>query len=89
MAGNPSSWEYGAEVLGALEDPEAVPLLVPMLKRGSWRTQASASKAVTQIAKDNKLGSKELSDTLVRVAQSEVLQVQDAANQALRTLAKE
>ena len=85
----PASWQYGARVLGTLEAPEAVPLLIPMLQKGDWRTQESASKAVTQIAKDNKLGSKELSDTLVRVAQSEVLQVQDAANQALRALAKE
>ena len=47
------------------------------------------AKSVTDYAKDNKLGSKELSDTLVRVAQSDVLQVQDAANRALRAIAKE
>ncbi len=89
LAGNPASWEYGARVLGALEDAEAVPLLVPMLQKGDWRTQVSASEAVAQIAKDNKLGSKELSDTLVRVAQSEVIQVQETANKALRAIAKE
>ena len=88
LAGNPSSWQYGARVLGSLEDPEAVPLLIPMLQKGDWRTQESSSKAVAQIAKNHKLGSQELSDTLVKVAQSEIVQVQDAANQALRAIAK-
>ena len=87
VAATPAAWQYGAKVLGALEDPQAVPLLIPMLKRGDWRTQQSASQAVTSIGKQHKLGSKELSDTLVKVAQSEVIQVQDAANQALRVLA--
>ena len=88
LASTPSSWEYGAHVLGALADPEAVPLLLPMLQKGDWRTQQNASLAVAEIAKQHKLGSKELSDTLVRVAQSDVVQVQDAADQALRALAK-
>ena len=89
VGGNPGSWQYGARVLGALEDAEAVPLLGPMLQKGDWRTKVSASYAVAQIAKDNKLGSKQLSDTLVRTAQSEIIQVQESANKALRAIAKE
>lgn len=89
LADNPGSWEYGAKVTGALQNAEAVPLLVTMLQKGNWRTQANASDAVARIAPHNKLGSKELSDTLVKVAQSEIVQVQDAANRALRALAKE
>lgn len=83
------AWEYGSKVLGALKDAEAVPLLITVLRGGDWRTQSNASTAVAQIAEDNKIADKELSDTLIKVAQSEVLQVQDAANQALRVLAKD
>lgn len=88
LAATPAAWQYGARVLGALADPDAVPLLIPMLQNGDWRTQESAAIAVAQIAKEHKLSRKELSDTLVKVAQSDVRQVQDAANEALRILAK-
>lgn len=86
LARNPQAWQYGAKVLGALNDPDAVPLLTTILQRGDWRSQASAADATAAIAKNHALGSKELSDTLVKVAQSEVLQVQDAANGALRAI---
>jgi HEAT repeat protein len=89
VASTRGAWEYGSRVLGALESPEAIPLLIRVLKDGDWHTQVSASNAVAQIATANKIANKELSDTLIQVAQSDVLQVQDAANQALRVLAKE
>jgi HEAT repeat protein len=89
VAATRGSWEYGAKVLGALEAPEAIPLLIRILNDGNWHAQVTASEAVAQIAAANKVADKELSDALIRTAQSDVLQVQDAANQALRVLAKE
>lgn len=86
LSENPNAWEYGAKVLGALNDPEAAPLLLQILRKGSWRAQANAADATSVIAKDHNLGSKEISDALVKAAQSEVLQVQDAANNALRVI---
>ena len=89
VAATRGAWEYGSKVLGALESPDAIPLLIRVLKDGDWHTQVTASNAVEQIASANKIANKELSDTLIKVAQSDILQVQDAANQALRVLAKE
>lgn len=60
-----------------------------MLQEGDWRAQVTVSSTVQQIATAHKIANKEPSDALIQVAQSDVLQVQDAANQALRVLAKE
>ena len=83
---NTKAWEYGAHVLGALEDRKAAPLLTTILTKGEWHAQAAAAKAVAQIADKNKLSDQALSDALIQAAQSDVLQVQDAANNALRVL---
>jgi HEAT repeat protein len=89
VASTRGAWEFGSKVLGALESPDAIPLLIRVLKEGDWHAQVTASNAVQQIATANKIANKELSDALIQVAQSDILQVQDAANQALRVLAKE
>ena len=82
------SWQYGARVLGALKNPAAVPLLTAILTDGDWRSQQNAALAVAQIADQNKLEDDTLNQALVKAAQSDVVQVQDAANQALRAVTK-
>ena len=82
------SWQYGARVLGALKNPAAVPLLTTILTDGDWRSQQNAALAVAQIADEKKLEDDALNQALVRAAQSDVIQVQDAANQALRAVTK-
>jgi HEAT repeat protein len=82
------SWQYGARVLGALENPKAVPLLTTILTEGDWRSQQAAALAVAQIADEKKVEDDALNKALVEAAQSEVIQVQDAANQALRAVSK-
>lgn len=87
VTASPQAWEYGAVVLGALQDQAGVPLLVTILKQGNWRAQANAAAAAAEIASaDNQLKNQELTDALIKAAQSDVLQVQDAANKALREL---
>ena len=81
MVEQEKAWEGGAKVLGTLQKKEAVPLLIPPLKRGNWRVQASAATAVSEIAAVHKLNDQELNEALIRAAQSEILQVQQAANQ--------
>ena len=82
------AWQYGARVLGALKNPAAVPLLTTILTDGDWRSKQNAALAVTQIADEKKLEDDALNQALVRAAQSDVVQVQDAANQALRAVTK-
>jgi len=89
VAEDKRAWEYGAKVLGATKNGAATDLLLPILKQGNWRAQANAASAVSQIAAANKLETKELSETLIKVAQSDVAQVREAANKALRAIAKE
>ncbi len=88
LAADKQSWEYGPQVIGTLGDPKGIPLLIPILQQGNWRAQTNAALAVAKIGAHEKLENKELSETLIKVAQSEVLQVQDAANKALRYLVK-
>jgi len=83
------TWESGAPVLGALGDPKAVPMLTKILKSNSWRAKVAAANAVSVIADTHQINDKPLADSLISAAQSETLQVQDAANQALRVLNKE
>ncbi len=89
LAGNPRAWEYGAPVLGALEQAKAIRQLTTILERGDWRAQASAAEAVARIAAVHKISDKALSDALIGAAQSKVLQTQDSANKALRALNRE
>ena len=85
-----NAWEYGAIVLGALRKDSGVEPLTQILGSTNWRAKANAAKAVSSIANAlrTKIESKPLSDALILAAQSEVLQVQEAANQALRDIAK-
>jgi HEAT repeat protein len=82
------SWQYGARVLGALQNPKAVPLLTTILSKGDWRSQESAARAVKEIAAVAAIEDDALNQALIGAAQSEVVQVQDAANLALRAVAK-
>jgi HEAT repeat protein len=82
------SWQYGARVLGALKNPAAVPLLTLILSEGDWRSQQAAALAVAKIADEKKVEDDALNKALVEAAQSEVIQVQDAANKALRAVSK-
>jgi hypothetical protein len=83
------AWEAGAPVLGALGDVKAVPVLTKILQRGGWRAKTAAASAVALIAEQHEINDKPLSDSLISAAQSDILQLQDAANQALRVLNKE
>lgn len=85
-----ASWEYGARVLGALQDAKALPQLTLILQSANWRAQANASLAVAEIAAAQKapINDKGLTDALIKVSQSEVVQAQDAANKALRELTR-
>jgi HEAT repeat protein len=89
MEENDGTWEFGAPVLGALGDVKAVPVLTKILERGEWRAKLTAANAVARIAEDQKINDKPLADGLIAAAQSEIIQLQDAANQALRVLNKE
>lgn len=82
------SWQYGARVLGAFRNPDAIPLLTTILSHGDWRSQQNAALAVAKIADDRKVEDDALNKALVEAAQSDVVQVQDAANQALRAVSK-
>jgi len=86
LEANDRAWEFGAPVLGALKDRRAVPLLTTILQKGDWRAQAAAAAAAAQVASAHPINDKPLSDALIRAGQSEILQVQDAANKALRAL---
>lgn len=89
LAEDERSWEYGPRVLGALKDPKAIPLLIRVLQKGNWRAQTNAALAVDEIGADEKLENKRLSEALIKASQSEVIQVQNAANKALRRLVRE
>lgn len=82
------SWEYGVRVLGALQNPAHVALLTRILERGNWRAQENGAKAAAAIADGNKVEDKALNDVLIRNAQSTIVQVQEASNDALRALAR-
>lgn len=82
------SWQYGSRVLGSLQNPEAVPLLTTILSQGDWRSQQNAALAVAKIADEKKVEDDALNKALVEAAQSDVVQVQDAANKALRAVSK-
>lgn len=85
-----AAWEYGAPVLGALADAKALPQLTQILGSANWRAQANAALAVAEIAAAQKapIDNKPLTEALIKVSQSEVVQCQDAANKALRELAR-
>ncbi len=85
---NPNAWELGAPVLGALKDTRAVPQLTTILGKGNWHAQVTAANAVTEIAGANKVNDKPLSEALIKAGQSEVTQVQEASDRALRALTK-
>ena len=82
------SWEQGVRVLGALQNSANVELLTRILGRGNWRAQENGARATIQLVNANKLENKALNDVLIRNAQSTILQVQEASNDALRALAK-
>ena len=84
---NSRSWEYGAPVLGALMDRQAIPFLVMILTKGEWRAQANAASSVSAIAGATRVKDKALRDALIKCSQSNTLQVYNAANKALRILA--
>jgi HEAT repeat protein len=86
MEKNERAWECGAPVLGALKQAKAVPVLTTVLQRGDWRAKAAAAKAAEQIAAAEKITDKPLSDALIQAAQSDVVQVHEAANKALRVI---
>jgi HEAT repeat protein len=88
LASNRGAWEFGAPVLGALNDPKAVPQLTTILQRGTWLAQVAAANAVAHIAADSKINVKTLSDALIKAGQSDVRQVQQACDDALRALTK-
>ena len=44
--------------------------------------------SVAAIAKEHKLENEDLNDALIRAAQSDILQLQEAANGALRAISK-
>ena len=75
-------------MLGTFENPEAIPLLTTILSQGDWRSQHNAALAVARIADEKKVEDDALNKVLVEAAQSEVIQVQDAANKALRAVSK-
>ena len=52
---NSASWEHGAPVLGALNDPKAVPNLTKMLASEHWLTQEAAARAVAALAMDHEI----------------------------------
>lgn len=83
-----ASWEYGSRVLGTLQNADAIPVLTTILGKGTWRAQQNAAQAVKQIADVNEVNNEPLNQALIGAAQSEVLQVQDAANEALRAISK-
>ncbi|MDA1017268.1 MAG: HEAT repeat domain-containing protein, partial [Planctomycetota bacterium] len=83
-----AAWEYGAKVLGSINDKKAIPLLSPILQSGNWRAQVNAANAVATIAGEVKVEDPDLNAALVRASQSEVVQVQDAVDRALRAVAK-
>lgn len=85
---NPRAWEFGAPVLGALGDTKALPQLTKMLQGGDWRTQVAAANAAAKLAMGNKINDEALSKALIQAGQSEVLQVQEATDRALRALTK-
>lgn len=82
------SWEYGARVLGALRSPETVPTITRMLTHGNWRVKENAAKAVQVLAASQKVEDEGLNNALIRTAQSDIRQVLEASNEALRLLAK-
>ena len=88
LENNPAAWEYGAPVLGSLRDAQALPQLTIILQRGNWLAQVAAANAIVQIAEENKISDKPLSTALIQAGQSEVLQVQQACDRALRALTK-
>ena len=71
-----------------MKDPKAVPQLTTILQRGTWLAQVAAANAVSQIAADSKISVKALSDALIKAGQSDVRQVQEACDKALRALTK-
>jgi HEAT repeat protein len=83
---NPSCWEYSAQVLGVMPPDASVPLLITMLTDGEWRTKENAARAVRQLAGHNTIRNKALNDALIKNTQSNIRQVQESANDALRLL---
>ncbi|MDA0840683.1 MAG: HEAT repeat domain-containing protein [Planctomycetota bacterium] len=82
------AWEYGTIVLGSLADASSIELLTRILKDGNWRAKANAANAVSAIATKTSVKDKALSEALIGCAQSDVHQVRDAANTALRLVSK-
>lgn len=89
MAATKDAWEYGAKVLGTLADQKAIPLLTPILSSRNWRAQVNAANAVSAIAANAELEDADLNGALVKASQSEIVQVQDAVDRAIRAVAKE
>jgi HEAT repeat protein len=83
---NPSCWEYRAQVLGVMPPDSAVPLLITMLTDGEWRTKENAARAVRELAGHNSIRNEALNDVLIKNTQSNIRQVQESANDALRLL---
>jgi hypothetical protein len=85
-----AAWEYGARVFGHLKTRAAVPRLVEMIEaadagKDHWRTLVNACRALGQIGVKN---DKAIA-ALEVCSRNEVLQVQDAADRALRILGTE
>jgi HEAT repeat protein len=83
---NKNCWEYGAQVLGVLSPDSSLALLTSMLKEGNWRTKENAARAVRELAGHHQIRDKALNDALIANTQSNIGQVQQSANDALRLL---
>ena len=86
LESNSSAWQYGAPVLGALEKRDGLPLLTKILADGNWYSVVAAANAVNRIAAVEKVNDKKLSDALIAAGESDIVQVQEACDRALRTL---
>jgi len=86
---NPATWEQGAALLGRLKTEGAAPLLLKMIVadggKDHWRVQVNAARALGQVGVKND----DVKAALLTCTQSSVVQVRNAANQALRTLWKQ
>jgi len=82
------SWEYGVRVLGALKKVENIGMVTAILTKGTWRAKEQGAIAAASIASANEVEDAALNAALIRNAQSDIVQVQERSNAALRALAK-
>jgi len=86
VARNPRVWEYGANVFGTLRTKQAVRPLADMILadggKDHWRTQANAARALVAIGVKNE----DVEMALAICIQSEIRQVRDAGEKAIKAL---